>query len=151
MSNKDLEALERTEAALRDVKGVAKSRSTVRFDDQTSAVIFGENHDSLPTLIRHYRREALPPCLVKNYIAQICAICIELHDRGFVLQGALQLNSFAKEATDNVFLMSSFGVQPASEWRSDKANPLYLAPELICSMSTTKLNSCDSKYDFSFL
>ncbi|XP_003739253.1 probable serine/threonine-protein kinase tsuA [Galendromus occidentalis] len=146
LANEDLKQLKRVEAALRDVKGVAKSRLTVRFDSQTSAAIFGENHDSLQTLIQLYRPRTLPPCLVKNYIAQICAICIDLHDRNLVLQGALQLGSFAKEATDHVFLMSSFGVQSASDWNSKKACPLYIAPELIrslSSLSTTKLTPCD--------
>ncbi|XP_022708148.1 probable serine/threonine-protein kinase MARK-A [Varroa jacobsoni] len=131
LNDDQLTSLILKEKEIWDVLGVARSLHIIRLDESRSAVIFGEDRDHLQTVVSRLVPRSLPPDHVRSYLAQMCAICEDLHARGFTLQGALQLSSFALDKCDHVFLLSSTGVQKASNWRPVSLNPQYTAPEVL--------------------
>lgn len=151
LDNDQLETLLAREKDISNVLGVARSRFVIRLDKSRSVVIFGEDRDHMQTVVCRLTPRTLPTGHVRSYMAQMCAICADLHARGFVLQGALQLSSFALDRCDHVFLLSSTVLQKADTWKPIATNPLYVAPEILCSSQrrqeqkmSSPLYSCDS-------
>ncbi|OQR70789.1 hypothetical protein BIW11_11401 [Tropilaelaps mercedesae] len=147
LNNDQLDSLLSCEKDMRDIMGVARSRHVVCLDETRSAVIFGEDRDHLQTVVSRLVPRTLPSGRVRSYLAQMCAICSDLHERGFTLQGALQLSAFALDRCNHVFLLSSGGVQRANCWRPVAINPQYAAPEIIARTTQRqqrKLSTCSN-------